>query len=187
MLSVCVESFSALNLFLSPKVRLPYKTTLSLSVFIILLYQGYGINDPQTGGKKKKIVWKTSLLAGFGQLFCVLAMWLIWEKNSNYIKFMSNLMVCDQGMKKFCNIALFSRVEFPNCELEQPSWPNWPRPWNPGWPAPRHLGENPGLRAAKGWPLLSQPRPVAPPSRGNRQLFPKKETGMLGTHPLSKA
>ena len=54
MLSVCVECFSALNLFLSPKVRLPYKTTLSLSVFIILLYQGYGINDPQTGKKKKK-------------------------------------------------------------------------------------------------------------------------------------
>lgn len=53
MLSVCVECFSALNLFLSPKVRLPYKTTLSLSVFIILLCQDYGINDPQTGKKKK--------------------------------------------------------------------------------------------------------------------------------------
>lgn len=47
------ECFFALNLFLSPKVRLPYKTTLSVSVFIILLCQGYGINDPQTGGKKK--------------------------------------------------------------------------------------------------------------------------------------
>ena len=48
------ECFSALNLFLSPKVRLPYKTTLSVSVFIILLCQGYGINDPQTGEKKNQ-------------------------------------------------------------------------------------------------------------------------------------
>lgn len=169
------ECFSALNLFLSPKVRLPYKTTLSVSVFIILLCQGYGINDPQTGEKKNQDeVWKTSLLAGFGQLFYVLAMWLICEKNSNYIKFMSNLMVCDQGMKIFCNIALFSRVEFPKLWIKTTLMTKLAQALESWLTCPQALGGEPWAPSSKGLTSAVSAPTRSPTQQGEWAAIPKK-------------